>query len=519
MNALDLFAGPGGWDVGARELGIDPLGIEWDKAACATREAAGLRTVRGDVAALTPTDFAPCDLLIASPPCQAWSTAGKRAGERDKEHVYACTDELARGIDRRAEHRGACEDERSILVVEAVRWALALRPRFIACEQVPPVLDYWRHVARILEAEGYSTWAGILSAERYGVPQTRRRAILMARLDGPVYPPQPTHQEYRPGEPAWDAPQLTLEGEIKPWVSMAEALGWDTCHLKAKFGYSYDPSAKPAGTVDTKVGDWRREWAQRRDSGPGAERIFVGENRANHAERSEDEPAPTITAQPGRHGVKWRERPAGQRRDSGPGAEREPRSTEEPSYTIRANGSGSNPAGVEWVEQPKLRTHANTRPNEAEHRRRPDGLTRELDEPAPTLDSRATGWTVDRPAKGSNPAGVEWVEGRNVGGKNWTEGRPSTAVCGDPRIFPPEYRGGATDYDEDGNYHGKRAGDGAVRVTIQEAAVLQGFPADYPWQGSRTKQFQQIGNAVPPPLARAVLAALTTEAGELREAA
>ena len=55
---VDLFAGPGGWDVGARVAGVrDPLGIEWGDEECETRRAAGLPTLQADVAELAPREF------------------------------------------------------------------------------------------------------------------------------------------------------------------------------------------------------------------------------------------------------------------------------------------------------------------------------------------------------------------------------------------------------------------------------------------------------------------------------
>jgi DNA (cytosine-5)-methyltransferase 1 len=58
---------------------------------------------------------------------------------------------------------------------------------------------------------------------------------------------------------------------------------------------------------------------------------------------------------------------------------------------------------------------------------------------------------------------------------------------------------------------GSRESSDAVRISVEEAAVLQGFRADYPWQGSRSRRFIQIGNAVCPPLARLVVAALVRQ--------
>ena len=77
----------------------------------------------------------------------------------------------------------------------------------------------------------------------------------------------------------------------------------------------------------------------------------------------------------------------------------------------------------------------------------------------------------------------------------WTFERPATTIACDSRVFQP------------GGHHepGKQS-ENAIVVTFEEAAKLQGFPPGYPWQGD-TKEavFRQIGNAIPPPLAQAVL--------------
>lgn len=62
----------------------------------------------------------------------------------------------------------------------------------------------------------------------------------------------------------------------------------------------------------------------------------------------------------------------------------------------------------------------------------------------------------------------------------------------------------------------ERQHDHSIPITVQEAAILQSFPADYSWQGPKTRQFEQCGNAIPPRLAAHALASLGL--GELPDA-
>lgn len=59
--------------------------------------------------------------------------------------------------------------------------------------------------------------------------------------------------------------------------------------------------------------------------------------------------------------------------------------------------------------------------------------------------------------------------------------------------------------------------DGALRLTQEEAAVLQTFPHDFPFQGGKGKRFLQIGNAVPPLLAEAILSEMLSGVMEREE--
>lgn len=255
MTVVDLFAGIGGWDLAARELGVDPIGVEFMPEACATRAAAGFRTIRADIETMRIPDQ--LDGLIASPPCQDFSIAGKRAGR---------------------------SGDRGRLIDLVPLWVEHARPRRVACEQVPPCEAIWNEHAERYRRLGYSTWVGVLNAADYGVPQTRRRAILVASLDHPVSAPEPTHA--RDGG-----------GGLFPldrWVSMADALGWGATERRHP---TIACSRDTGGPDKEKVGGSGARAAiyDERDAGRWADwSVQMTNDRPGATRRTLDEPAPTV---------------------------------------------------------------------------------------------------------------------------------------------------------------------------------------------------------------------------------
>lgn len=382
MDYVDLFAGPGGWDVAARELGLDGVGIELDPSACATRDAAGLRTVFGSVLEYSPAMFRARG-LIASAPCQTFSTAGNGAGRQALGSVLALSDKVAEGAN--PSELGWGGDPRTVLVLEPLWWAVqALAQghpfRWIALEQVPPVLPVWERFAVHLRGLGYTVVTGVLNAEAYGVPQTRRRAVLVARLSQPVALPTHTHSRYYPRTPD------KLDPGVPRWVSMAEALTWGSI-AKPSFTVCAGNNGKQSGA------EWG--WASARES------MLLG--------------------------------------------------IRDGSFVLRSNYSNGSTPGERGE--------------------------RGLGQPASIVTTKACSWANKRPA---------------------------TTVLGTYRVGQPGHKCMTNDCHPE---RGKSLQYGAdsIRVSVEEAAALQTFPPGYPWQGTKTKRYEQVGNAVPPLLAWHVL--------------
>lgn len=171
LTALDLFAGMGGLTRGLRDAEFSVLGaVERSELAVETYKANHRRTRvwNCDIRKLDPASVATelglapgdLDLLAGCPPCQGFSSLTTRNGHR------------------------AVEDERNELVFQFGRFAEELRPKALMMENVPGLAsdDRFKRLEANLRKMGYSLLSLILDVADYGVPQRRRRLLLLGGM-------------------------------------------------------------------------------------------------------------------------------------------------------------------------------------------------------------------------------------------------------------------------------------------------------------------------------------------------
>lgn len=200
---IELFCGCGGLSTGFLDAGIKVVaGFDLDRRAVEAYEYNhAYRDSRGFVADLsraTGTQLLEMagvhriDVLAGGPPCQPFSIAGKRRGS---------------------------EDDRSKLVFDFLRFAKELAPQAVFFENVPNLasIDGGRLLGRVvsgLEQLGYGVRFSVVAAADFGVPQIRRRLLLIGTKGlASIRLPDPTHC----------SPSLLVQG-LEPYRTTRGAL-------------------------------------------------------------------------------------------------------------------------------------------------------------------------------------------------------------------------------------------------------------------------------------------------------
>ena len=199
-RVLDLFAGCGGLSLGFEAAGFElTAAIECDPDAARSH---GLNFHPGqeahsqarDILTTHPEDLArqlslgavaeAIDVIVGGPPCQAFARVGRPKLREIDAHPQAFK-----------------HDPRARLYLEYLSYVEAFQPLAVLVENVPDVLNHGgqniaEEICEVLEQKGYICRYTLLNAAFYGVPQTRQRMFLIAyrgEITDQVIFPEPTH--------------------------------------------------------------------------------------------------------------------------------------------------------------------------------------------------------------------------------------------------------------------------------------------------------------------------------------
>lgn len=192
VRVLDVFAGAGGLSIGLEHAGFDVVaGAEWDADACDTFSKAhpSAEVIDGDVAAI---DFrrwrGEVEVLVGGPPCQPWSSGGKRLGKEDPRDGWPAYLRALREVSPRA-----------FIAENVAGFAAGGRSA------------HFNELLATLKGLGFNVTARVVNAADYGVPQKRQRMLIVGVRDATFSFPDPTHG-------------LSLD---RPWQKAGDVIGSD----------------------------------------------------------------------------------------------------------------------------------------------------------------------------------------------------------------------------------------------------------------------------------------------------
>ena len=206
LRAIDVFSGGGGLTVGLKRAGFKVVGaIEIERHANATYRAnhREVPIFEQDVTTVSGTDLfkrSGCeqiDLLAGCPPCQGFTSLT---------------------------HKSARNDSRNNkLVFEIARLAKETKARAIMMENVPGLMTRGGPIYRRLKEElsemNYKLTEDVLNAADYGVPQYRRRLVLLGGLGFKIELPTATHSgDGCSGLPRWKTVKDSIGNMGRPLI-------------------------------------------------------------------------------------------------------------------------------------------------------------------------------------------------------------------------------------------------------------------------------------------------------------
>ena len=197
-DVISLFSGAMGLDIGLEKAGLNVvIGQDFDASCVKTMRTNGYRVMEGDIREITPQDLLGMTglsvgepfLVCGGPPCQPFSTAGKRLGINDPRGSLFM--DFIRMIDYIRPRFFIMENVKGIISAPLKHVSVAERDENDPEQRLGTVLDV---ILAEFEKLGYKTVYGLLDAVNYGVPQFRERFVLIGSRDNEnIFLPVPTH--------------------------------------------------------------------------------------------------------------------------------------------------------------------------------------------------------------------------------------------------------------------------------------------------------------------------------------